>query len=343
MKQAFLMKSRAMAVVALLAMLATVSIFAQGRKKDLADAGSTQGLLSQPGPTFVVSTSAIPKRWTMIAYGDTRFTDPANTKATNPKVRRWLVAKIASEHPDALLITGDLPYNGSVANDYAVFHDETTAWREEKLRVYPALGNHELHGGGKNGLANWWAAFPELKNRRWYSVEFGNAYLIALDTDLALTPGSMQQVWLIDQLDHLPGKTQFVILFLHHPPVADIQPGWSHNPRPNEIALAKLLEAKAAGSRAKYVVIAGHIHNYERFDQNGIVYLVSGGGGAKPAPIERKTPDLYLDPVFPNYHYIKFTMERDGLHGTMVRAVDLDTDTPEWQAKDRFVVRPKRK
>jgi len=31
----------------------------------------------------------------IIVYGDTRFTDPKETSASNPKVRRWLVDKIA--------------------------------------------------------------------------------------------------------------------------------------------------------------------------------------------------------------------------------------------------------
>ena len=30
----------------------------------------------------------------------------------------------------------------------------------EKLRVYPALGNHELVGDTQKCLTNWWTAFP---------------------------------------------------------------------------------------------------------------------------------------------------------------------------------------
>ena len=35
----------------------------------------------------------------------------------------------------------------------------------------------------------------------------------------------------------------------------------------------------AAKSHAKFVVFNGHIHNYERFEMNGIMHVITGGGG----------------------------------------------------------------
>lgn len=298
-------------------------------------------LLSGPGPTFVVPDNQIPKDWTLIAYGDTRFTDPSNHEVTNPEARRALVAKIASEHPDALLISGDLPYSGDNASDYAVFHAETAAWRNEKLRVYPALGNHELHGDEKKQPTNWWTTFPELRGRRWYSVAFGNAYLICLDSDLPLSAGSRQQEWLAGQLEQLPSKTQFVFINLHHPPVADpILNDSSHDVRPNEKALAAYLKEKAPTLHARIIVAAGHIHNYQRFFQDGVIYLVSGGGGAKPHAVARTPADLFQDPAFPNYHYVEFRYDGAKISGTMFRLSGSDVAKPSWEAKDHFIIKP---
>ncbi len=296
--------------------------------------------ISTPGPTFTVAANALSHRWTIVAYGDTRFTDVANTTATNPRVRRWLVAQVAQEHPDALLISGDLPLSGDVTSDYTVYKEETAAWRAEGLRVYPALGNHEMHGTVEAALNNWWSTFPELKEREWYSVLLGNAYILTLDSNMPLTKGSKQQRWVTDQLDHLPLQVQFVFISLHHPPVSDQEPGWDHNVRPNEAGLARLLESHAAHSKAKYIVIAGHIHNYERFEQNGVTYLVAGGGGAKPHPVHRKAPDLYLDPAFPNYHYVTFAWDGKILHCAMHRVADPAADKPSWEIKDRFDITP---
>lgn len=298
---------------------------------------ATNTLLSGPGPTFHVPDAKLPSHWSLIAYGDMRFTDPKNEEATNPKVRRWLVERIAEEHPDAVLLSGDVPYNGSVENDYEVYRSETAAWRTSGLRIYPAIGNHELRGEEAREPKNWWNAFPEFRGRRWYSVEFGNAYLITLDSDLPLTEDSIQQNWLVDQLNHLPQKTQFVFFSLHHPPVADsILGDHSHDVRPNERALAVLLEKKAPATKAKFIVIAGHIHNYERFLENGVTYLVSGGGGAKPYPIARTAADFYQYPSFPNYHYIKFVYDGNQLKATMFRVSDPTAVTPKWEIKDTF-------
>lgn len=300
------------------------------------DAELTKNLLSGPGPTFRLAGK---KDWTLIAYGDQRFTDPSNVKVTNPKVRRWLVSRIAEEHPDALLLSGDVPYDGSVANDYEVYREETAPWRATKLNVYPAMGNHELHGNEVNEPRNWWNAFPELKGRRWYSVQMGEAYIITVDSNLSLLPGSRQHAWIADQIAQLPAETKFVFVSLHHPPVADgIENNHSHDVRPNEHELAVLLEKQAAGSPAKFIVVAGHIHNYERFLEGKVTYLVSGGGGAKPVPVARTAADLYQDSSFPNYHYVKFTCEQHQLSARMFRVQDPEADHPVWTLKDTFAV-----
>lgn len=303
------------------------------------DAPYVAELLSGSGPTFTVPASAMPTQWSLIAYGDTRFTDPANHDATNPEARRALVARIAQEHPDALLVSGDLPLDGSNANDYAVFHDETAAWRTAGIRLYPTLGNHELKHGQDVAPTNWWAAFPELKNRRWYSVQFGNSYVLSLDSDLPLVPGSRQRAWLQDQIEHLPAGTQYVFVSLHHPPVADgIVNDHSHDTRPNEQSLADYLEGVQPKLQAAIIVIAGHIHNYERFEQNGVPYLVSGGGGAHPYPVVRTARDLYQGPSFPNFHYVRFEFDGHALHAVMYRLENPGAATPHWEKRDVFDV-----
>jgi hypothetical protein len=89
-------------------------------------------------------------------------------------------------------------------------------------------------------------------------------------------------------------------------------------------------------SRVRIVVTAGHIHNYERFYQDGIVYVVLGGGGTKPYTIVRAPADLYQNNEFPNYHYLKFIFEGNKLLATMVRVADPEAPAPRWEEKDHF-------
>ena len=259
-------------------------------------------------------------------------------------MRKLLAEQVAKEHPDAVQISGDLPYKGADAADYANFQVETAPWRAAKLRIYPAMGNHEVSGGEAQGVQNWWTAFPELKGRRWYSVALGSRlYLIQLDSTLPLLEGSKQMTWLQAQIAALPATVDFVMIALHHPPVADIQTHIEvdHNPRPNEIALRDYLTGVAPKSHAQFVVTAGHIHNYERAVVGDVTYLVSGGGGARPYFVERTAQDLYQDPNFPIFHYIKFELEKDDLKATMYRVADPTAGGVVWQEKDHFVVKKK--
>ncbi len=297
------------------------------------------------GPTFTVADKDLPKTLTLIEYGDMRFTDPANIVDANPSARKLLVAKIASEHPDAVQMSGDVPLAGSKPADYAEYALETKVWRDQNLRIYPAMGNHELAGKDKAGdLENWWKAFPTLRGMRWYSVALGKrVYLLNVDSESDMLPGTDQYKWIQDQISQLPQSVYFVMIALHRPPVADIQTHIEidHNPRPNEIALRDYLSSVSKTSHAKFVVVAGHIHNYERFLQDDVNYFVSGGGGAKPYYVERTPGDLYQREDFPNFHYIKFTLDGKGLTGTMYRLADPTDEHPTWQARDTFKITAK--
>jgi hypothetical protein len=224
-----------------------------------------------------------------------------------------------------------------------VFRDESRLWRERHLKVYPALGNHEFSACAEEAcLERWWTAFPELRGRRWYSVAIGKRVVsIQLDSDTSLLPGSEQRVWLENEVTELDPAVRFVLIVMHHPPVADVQTNkqTDHNPRLNERAVAEYLWTVAPQSAARFVVSAGHIHNYERFTEGGVVYLVSGGGGAAPYDVDRMREDQYRRGDFPNYHYVRFEVLADRVVGEMIRLADYSASAPKgWETSDRFEI-----
>jgi hypothetical protein len=297
-----------------------------------------------PTATFSVPDAALPESLVVIAYGDIRFTNPTETSATSPAARRALIAKVAEEHPEAVFLNGDIPWHGMSA-DYDVYRDETQVWRDQHLRVYPALGNHELSKCEEaQCLEYWWTAFPELRGRRWYSVALGDRVLaLMLDSDTSLFPGSEQRAWLEHQFASLDKRAALVLIVLHHPPVADMQTveEVDHNPRPNEQSLAAFLTTIAPTMRARILVNAGHTHNYERQEQGGVMYLVSGGGGAKPVEIDRTAADLYQGTDFPNYHYVRLELKDGRLFAEMIRLADPGAAVPHWEIRDRFELSPR--
>jgi acid phosphatase type 7 len=302
--------------------------------------GGQPGQAVQPSKpsteTFSVPDAELGNPLVFVVYGDMRFTDPSETVAAAPGPRRALVAKVASERPDALFLTGDVPWHGGDPNDYRVFGEETALWHERHLRLYPVLGNHEFSGcEAAECLENWWRAFPEFRGRRWYAVTLGTKLrAFALDSDASLLPGSEQRQWFEREIEALPGDVRFVIVTLHHPPVAD--QGF-FIVRSNERALAGYLKSVARRSSARFIVCSGHVHNYERFERDGVVYLVSGGGGAKPLAVHRGRADRYRDSAFPNFHYIRFELQGEHLTAEMKRLADYDAPSPLiWTTKDRF-------
>jgi hypothetical protein len=162
-----------------------------------------------------------------------------------------------------------------------------------------------------------------------------------LDSDASLLPGSEQRAWLESQVNSLDPAVRVVLIVMHHPPAADVQTVKlvDHNARQNEQSLAAYLQKAAARSAARFVVSAGHIHNYERLEQDGVVYLVSGGGGAMPYEIDRTAADLYQSKDFPNYHYVRFELHAATLKADMIRLEDHAKPKPaRWKSRDRFEI-----
>jgi Icc-related predicted phosphoesterase len=279
--------------------------------------------LAQTQPPELHPEISLPFRF--IAYGDTRFTDPKNTDASNPVVRQTLVQAIADAKPAFISIGGDIAYKGDDVNDWKIWDKETAVWRENKIRVYPALGNHDLYGDQKIALANYFQRFPDLRGNRYYSVRAANTLLLMLDSSLDETSGDQGQ-WLVHELENVPADVDFVCLILHHPPYTDSSDhlfGGGHSARPAEQALARMLQERQAHTRARFVVIAGHVHNYERYEHGGVAYFVSGGGGAHPYLIPRKAGDSLFGKAV-NYHYLLVEVDHGKMKITMERLEMVD-------------------
>jgi len=293
---------------------------------------AASAVLAQTQPVELHPQISLPFRF--VAYGDTRFTDPKNTEAANPSARQTLVQAIADAHPAFISLGGDIAYNGNDANDWKVWDKETAVWAEDKIPVYPALGNHDLHGDEKIALANYFQRFPDLQTNRYYSARAANTLLLMLDSSQDEISGP-QGEWLAHELDTLPADVDFVCLVLHHPPYTDSADqffGGGHSARPSEKALAKMLEERQAHTRARFVVIAGHVHNYERHEHGGVTYFVTGGGAARPYMIPRKPGD----PMFGkdvNYHFLLVEVDRGKMKVTMNR-LELASGKANWTTPD---------
>ena len=273
---------------------------------------------AQTTPVDLNANVTVPFRF--IAYGDARFHNPADFDAANPAVRAALVRAVAGAHPAFICFTGDIVFRGSDRDDWKIFDRETSIWRDDKIPVFPALGNHEFYENEKTAVPNYFQHFPDLKNSRYYSVRAANTLILVLDSSLNEVSGQ-QGEWLKTKLDHLPADVDFVFFMMHHPPYTSSDPGMfgeGHSARMPEKELAKLLEDRQSHTRARFVVFSGHVHNYERHEHGGVTYFVTGGAGAHAYPIQRAPTDPFQSKEI-NYHYLLVEVDHRQLSVTMNR------------------------
>src|SRR5262249_41029383 len=140
---------------------------------------------------------------------------------------------------------GDIAYNGDKADDWKGYDQETALWRERGIPVYPALGNHDLHGDVSIALGNYFARFTKLRQNRFYSAQAATSLMLTLDSALDELTGA-QGEWLQHQFKHIPSSADFVFIVMHHPPYTsssdDKSLGGGHSARPAEQRLAAYLE-----------------------------------------------------------------------------------------------------
>ena len=156
--------------------------------------------------------------------------------------------------------------------------------------MMPVLGNHDYQGlivvwfplqGGTEVYRDY---FTLPNNERWYSFDWGNCHFVALDTNLDFELRAGEQIdWLTRDLqlasDGLDDP-DWIFVYFHHPAISS---GFGQFDAPGQELrdnVIPLLEAHGVD-----VVFYGHDHFYERLYKDGVTYILSGGGGASPAPI----------------------------------------------------------
>ena len=184
---------------------------------------------------------------------------------------------VRSWQPDFIATTGDNNYPDGMAdtidaNVGQYYHEYIGAYvgsygeGSADNRFFPTLGNHDWR---THDLAPYLDYFALPGNERYYAVSWGPVDLFMLDSDQAepdgVDVGSAQARWLRDALAASTAPWQLVLL--HHAPHSS----GTHGSTP-----ALQWPYAQWGADA---VIAGHDHDYERVERDGIVYLVNGLGG----------------------------------------------------------------
>ncbi|MBM4360773.1 MAG: metallophosphoesterase [Deltaproteobacteria bacterium] len=206
-----------------------------------------------------------------LALGDT-FVSRGATKRLWPHL---LGSTTFGVRPDLTLHLGDMQYYDQTVESHASWFPEIAPLLELGA-LAPAVGNHELelpHELDDYYLRLFADAARDGSGTR-YRFSSGGIHFFSLDTEQDLSPESPQGKWLEGELAvaaSTPGHRASVVYF--HKPWITLS-GY-----PNLPELRRHYHA-AFRRHGVRLVLQGHVHGYERFEEAGVTYVVSGGGGA---------------------------------------------------------------
>lgn len=206
--------------------------------------------------------------FSFIAYGDSR---------TNEYVHEEVVQSmrlVADDWRTVMLNSGDI---------VTAVTSPASVWRQEffgplhdmisKTPIYVGIGNHE----DTSTLFVPYLSPPTTggsASEYYYSFDYGNVHIVVLNTNVTYTSGSPQYTWLESDLAaaSVDADIDWIVACFHHPPFSTS----NHGSTPNgQTYLHPLFQTYGVD-----LVFNGHDHCYERTDQDGVVYIVTGGGGA---------------------------------------------------------------
>jgi hypothetical protein len=232
----------------------------------------------------------------MLVFGDNRTDDEAHA--------RVVAAMVASGPADLVLGTGDLVTHGSDPEDWAgAFAIEAPLLRSAAF--FPTLGNHELALGGLGrDLYERYVRVPRTSGggESYYAFTWGIARVIVLDSNDDWSVRGAQREWLEGQLADAEDDERLLhrIVVMHHGPFSSGAHG------PHEAMLATGVPALLR-HRGVDLVLSGHDHDYERGDDGGLKYVVTGGGGAPLYEENRRLPAQLA--FAPMHHFLRVRLD----------------------------------
>jgi len=259
--------------------------------------------------TFQIRTAcASGESFTFSVYGDPR---PGTTKTT--RHHHDVVEQMMLHEPLFSLVLGDMVDDGRERRLWEQFFD-VEAELLRSTAIYAVIGDND-YAEGKGLFAEY---FPKLR-KGYYKFEWGGVCFFALNAWDAtgrqsrreIEPQSPQVKWLEAELaKETVQKAPFRVVFLHDP--VYICRGRS----------SELLRRFWAPIFRKYKVdvVFAAWHMYERSINEGVTYIISGGGGAELIWM-RKNP-MYPSHVEARRHHF---CRVDVSSGTMtIRAIATD-------------------
>lgn len=222
-----------------------------------------------------------------------------------------------------------------IEHPFPKYWDHTFAALSEMLLrapFLPVLGNHE------RGHRSYYEKFDlppgaGKHDERWWVFHWGDIVVVGLDSNVT-RPSEIdaQTEWIEQQLS---GDELHKFVIFHHPLFSS-----DANYGPGNTGLRILWHRKFAELGVD-MVFNGHSHSYERSEQDGVVYVVAGGGGAPNYPLADQRIDGSIVGIENTLHYLRVMTCADAITVEVLlvaRVTDDQVVTPETGLLDSFTI-----
>jgi hypothetical protein len=161
-----------------------------------------------------------------------------------------------------VLVAGDIVQDGNAYEQYRSRFFDPIAPLSKNVPFYVAIGNHERDSDTYFDYLDLPMNGSEGYKEHWYSFDYGNSHVIALDTNNDYRI-EKQLNWLDEDLDKACSDKDidFVFAFFHHPYKSEL---WLKGESQYSGEIVKRLEAKLNGCGKQGAHFFGHTHGYSR-------------------------------------------------------------------------------
>ncbi len=227
-----------------------------------------------------------------------------------------IVKQIVKVRPELVLHAGGAVGRGASA----------AQWRRFRQTIAPILAIASFYGCPSKGegapliVAKPGCPKPDLRGRKYYSFDYRGVHFVALDVNERYDANSPQTRWLAKDLAAADGKP---IVVLTHYAIFGAAERYI-------LREANLFWHPLFVRHKVAVVFSGARHLYHRTSQDGVVYIITGGGGALLNPVMARRQVLPNDVAGSYHHFIEMTLEDGRFHGRVVDS--------EGRTRDEFFI-----
>ncbi len=239
---------------------------------------------------------------------------------TNPGIAptEAVVDHVIAMNPDFGVHLGDIQYYSSVVDSWAQWFISMQPLLSSHA-FQPTIGNHEDERDFEfmDYYDRLFADAGFGGDRRHYRFESGGLHFFSVDSEGDLAIGSEQGRWLEAGLADAAAQDGFrgSIVYMHRPFISVGDGGSLPDLRAHYEPLFEDYGVR--------MVLAGHMHGYERFTSGNVVYIVSGGGGGligdvSAAVNERPEEAALRDAFAAKFHAMLFEVGPESIEAAAI-------------------------